>query len=278
LKELVTKGIVFPESPRWHAGRLWFSDVYDFALKAVDLDGNLEVIAQVPGRPSGLGVLPDGRMLMATALEKRLYAVAADGEMELVADVSSLATGLLNDMVVDSHGRAYVGDNGFNPVTEDFKPGRTILVAPGREPEIAAEDVHLHNGCAISPDGRTLYVAETFGLRVSRFAIDDDGRLSERAVHAELPSRPDGLCLDAEGCLWVAMVEDSEYVRIDPGGEVVQRIAGAASFTLACALGGPDRRLLFLDSADTSMERLKDGDSVGRIDYVEVPVPGAGLP
>jgi sugar lactone lactonase YvrE len=279
VKQLLTEGIAFPESPRWHEDRLWFSDVYGFALKAVDLDGKMEVIAEVPGRPSGLGVLPDGRMLMATALEQKLYAVGADGAMEETADLSGLATGLLNDMVVDSAGRAYVGDNGFNPASgEEFKPGRTLTVALGGEPEVAAEDVHLHNGCAISPDGRTLYVAETFRHCVTRFAIEADGRLGDRAIHAELTSRPDGLCLDAEHHLWVAMVQESEYVRVDPAGEIVERIAAASPFALACMLGGPERRHLFLNSADTSMERLKNGDSVGRIDVVEVPVAGAGLP
>ncbi len=278
-QKLLADGVVFPESPRWHADRLWFSDVYDFALKTVDLEGRSQVVARVPGRPSGLGILPDGRMLMATALERVLYAVSHDGTMEAIADLSSRATGLLNDMVVDRQGRAYVGDTGFNVgAGEPFKPGCTWLVAPGREPEVAADDVHLHNGCAISPDGLRLYVAETFAHRISRFDIDDDGRLSNRQIHAELPSRPDGLCLDEEDHLWVAMVQDSEFVRVDPGGVIVERLESPESFALACVLGGPDRAQLFLCSADTSMERLRDGDSRGSIDVLEVPVPGAGLP
>jgi sugar lactone lactonase YvrE len=279
LQKLAVEGLAFPESPRWHDDRLWFSDVYDFALKTVDLSGQSRVVASVPGRPSGLGVLPDGRMLMATALERVLYAVDDDGTMQATADLSSLATGLLNDMVVDRQGRAYVGDTGFNVAAgEPFKPGCTWLVAPGREPEVAADDMHLHNGCAISPDGRTLYVAETFAARISRFDIDADGRLSNRQIHAELSSRPDGLCLDREEHLWVAMVQDSEFVRLDPSGAIVDRLPSPESFALACVLGGPDRSQLFLCSADTSMERLRDGDSRGSIHVVEVPVSGAGLP
>ena len=279
MQKLIAEGLVFPESPRWHEDRLWFADVYDYALKSVDLSGEARVVAVVPGRPSGLGVLPDGRMLMATAIERVLYAVSDDGTMEATADLSARARGLLNDMVVDRHGRAYVGDTGFNVAAgESFKPGCTWLVAPGREPEVVAEDIHLHNGCAISPDGRTLYVAETFAHRVSRFAIDDDGRLSDREIHAELSSRPDGLCLDREDHLWVAMVEDSEFVRVDPTGAIVDRLDSAESFALSCVLGGPDRTQLFLCSADTSMERLRDGDSRGSIDVVEALVPGAGVP
>lgn len=278
-QRLLAEEVVFPESPRWHHGRLWFSDVYDFALKSVDLSGQSRVITAVPGRPAGLGALPDGRMLMATALERMIYAVSDDGAMDTVADLSSRATGLLNDMVVDAEGRAYVGDTGFNVAAgEPFVPGRTWLVAPGADPEVAAEDMHLPNGCAISPDGETLYVAETFANRVARFAILDGGRLADRQTHAELRSRPDGLCLDAEGHLWVAMVEDGEFVRIDPAGAVIERVASPEPFALACVLGGPDRDVLFLCSADTSLERLRTGDSRGCIATSAVAVPGAGRP
>jgi sugar lactone lactonase YvrE len=276
---LLAEGVVFPESPRWHRDRLWFSDVYDFALKTVDLSGSHRVVTAVPGRPAGLGVLPDGRMLLATAVERVVYAVSGDGAMEVVSDLSTRAGGLLNDMVVDAQGRGYVGDTGFNVAAgEAFVPGRTWLVAPGREPEVVAEDMHLPNGCAIAPDGRTLYVAETFAHRVTRFTIGAEGRLTDRQVHAALPSRPDGLCLDAEDHLWVAMVQDGEYVRIDPAGQVVDRVPSPESFALACVLGGPDRDQLFLCCADTSLERLRTGDSRGRIDHVPVPVPGAGRP
>lgn len=276
---LVADGVVFPESPRWIRDELWFSDVYDFTLKTVDLSGRSRVVAQVPGRPAGLGELPDGHVLMATALGRVLYSVSDSGMLEPVADLSSRATGLLNDMVVDGRGRAYVGDTGFNAAAgEPFQPGRTWLVAPGREPEVAAEDMHLPNGCALSPDGRTLFVAETFANRVSSFAVDGDGRLSGRQVHAALPSRPDGLCLDSEGHLWVALVEDGAYARIDPGGAIVQRITSPEPFALACVLGGADRNLLFLCSADTSLERLRQGDSRGTVSVTEVPVAGAGRP
>lgn len=277
--KLLAEGVVFPESPRWHQDRLWFSDVYDFALKTVDLSGQSRVVTAVPGRPSGLGALPDGRMLMAAAIERVVYAVSDDGAMETVADLSSHATGLLNDMVVDARGRAYVGDTGFNVgAGEPFVPGRTWLVAPGREPEVAAENMHLPNGCGISPDGRTLYVAETFANRITRFAIDDEGHLADREVHAELPSRPDGLCLDAEGHIWVALVQDGEFARVDSAGVICDRVASPEPFALACVLGGANRDQLFLCSADTSLERLRTGDSRGCIDYLPVPVRGAGRP
>ncbi len=276
---MLTDRVVFAESPRWHQDRLWFSDVPDYALKTVDLAGNVRAVAAVPGRPAGLGVLPDGRMLMATALERILYSVSEAGDMVVVADMSSTARGLLNDMVVDATGRAYVGDLGFVPSQdESFRPGRIWLVVPGADPEVVAEDVHFPNGCAISDDGATFYVAETFANRISSFAVDSDGRLADRRVHIELPEAPDGLCLDAEGALWVGMIRAGEFLRISPEGEIVQRLSSPFALAVTCVLGGPDRRLLFLCSADTTLERLSKGDSRGRIDVVEVPVGGAGFP
>lgn len=279
MRKLLTDNVVFAESPRWHRDRLWFSDVYDFALKTVDLDGTVQVVTPVPGRPAGLGVLPDGNMLLATAIEGRIYSVSEAGAMSTVADLSARVTGLLNDMVVDSSGRAYVGDTGFHTTRGDpFQPGFIFLVIPGQEPEVVAEDVHLPNGCAITADGRTLYVAETAADRISRFAIAGDGRLSSRAIHVELPSAPDGLCLDAEGALWVALPHAGEFVRTDAAGAVVERLESPFALALTCVLGGPDRRLLFLSSADTTLERVRKGDSRGRIDVLAVPTPGAGLP
>jgi len=279
LAKLLTDSVVFAESPRWHQSRLWFSDVHDYALKTVDLDGTVRVVAPVPGRPAGLGVLPDGRMLMATAIEQKLYAVSAAGQMSPIADLSFVAAGLLNDMVVDSMGRAYVGDTGFRPAAgEPYRPGRTWLVVPGAKPEIVAEDVHFPNGCALSADGRTFYVAETFANRISRFTVDSDGRLSDRRVHVELPDAPDGLCLDAEGALWVALIRAGEFLRIAAGGTVVERLTSPFPLAVTCVLGGPDRRLLFLCSADTTLERLSSGDSRGRIDLAGVPTAGSGFP
>ena len=277
--ELVTDGVVFAESPRWHNDRLWFSDVHDYALKTVDLQGDVCVVAEVPGRPAGLGVLPDGGILMATALDQVIYTVSATGEMSVAADLSPLATGLLNDMVVDAMGRAYVGDTGFRPnAGEPFRPGLTWLVTPGAEPVAVAEDMHFPNGCAISADGHTLYVAETFANRISRFTIGSDGRLTDRRIHAELGDSPDGLCLDADGALWVGMIRSGEFRRVDARGATIERIASPAALAVTCVIGGPDRRVLFLCSADTTLERLSRGESRGRIDRCEVATAGAGLP
>lgn len=272
-------GVRFAEAPRWVGDRLWFSDVHAYQLKTVTLDGAVEVVAEVPGRPSGLGALPDGRMLMATALDRRLLAVGLDGSQEAVADLNGLATGLLNDMVVDGQGRAYVGDTGFNMAAGDPPgPGRLIIWEAGSEPRVAAEDVVFPNGCVVSADGAALIICETMAQRISRFTIAPDGSLGERSIFAELDTPPDGLCLDAEGAVWAGLPHASAFVRIAPDGQIVERIPSAFPFAVACALGGPDRRALFMCSADTDLPRLAKGETTGRIDTVEVEIGGAGWP
>ena len=253
--------------------------MHAYQLKTVRLDGTVDVVADAPGRPSGLGALPDGRVLMATALDRRLLAVDADGSVEEVSDLGNLATGLLNDMVVDGRGRAYAGDTGFNMAAGDPPgPGRIILWRHGQPARVVAEDVVFPNGCVITPDGSELIICETIAQRISRFAIDADGSLGERAVFAELDTPPDGLCLDAEGAVWAGLPHASEFVRISAQGRVVDRIPSRFPFAVACALGGPQRRTLFMCSADTDLPRLAKGDTTGRIDIVEVEIPGAGWP
>jgi len=278
-QRLLADGLRFAEAPRWVADRLWFSDVHAYQLKTVQLDGAVTVIAEVPGRPSGLGVLPDGRILMATALDRTLVAVTPDGTMTVLADLTSIASGLLNDMVVDGRGWVYVGDTGFNMAAgERPGPGRVILWREGSSPRVVAEDITFPNGCAVTPDGRTFMIAETMAQRISRFTIAEDGSLQAREVFAELPSPPDGLCLDEQGAVWCGLPHDSAFLRIGPTGGQLDRIDSKFPFAVVCALGGPDRRTLFLCSADTDLARLARGETTGRIDIVSVPVPGAGWP
>lgn len=275
----LAEGLRFAEAPRWHAERLWFSDVHDYKLKTVDLDGSVDVVAEVPGRPSGLGVLPDGRMLMATALDRKLWTVDPDGDVTEVADLGPLAGGLLNDMVVDGSGRAYVGDTGFNIAKgEKPAPGRVLLWSQDVGPRVAAEGVDFPNGCVVTPDGSRYIVAETLGKRISSFSIADDGGLGDRSSFARLDSPPDGLCLDEDGAVWAGLPHESAFVRVAAGGAVERRVASAAPFAVACALGGGDRRTLFLCSAYTDLERLSKGDTTGRIDALPVDVAGAGWP
>jgi sugar lactone lactonase YvrE len=272
----LVSGVKFAESPRWHRGRLWFSDVHDYAVKCVDLEGNLTKVADAPGRPAGLGFLPDGRLLMATALDCKLSVVDPGGSVTEAADLSDLAGATLNDMVVDERGRAYVGDIGFRFGAEAPRPGRVILWTEEEGARIAAEETTFPNGCAV--DGDRYVVAETLAKRITEFKIAADGTLGDRRVLAELDDPPDGLCLDAEGCVWVAQPEESRYLRLRRDGSVDRELASASPFAVTCVLGGEDGRTLFLSSADTDLQRLPKGESEGRIDTLVVDVPRAGCP
>ena len=275
--EVLLSGLRFPEGPRWRDGKLWFSDMHDGEVRTVDLEGRSELVVRVPGEPSGLGWLPDGTLLVVSMQDRRLMRVD-DGELSIVADLSALAPYHCNDMVVDAEGRAYVGNFGSEIFTSDPPaPTCLILVQPDGRSRVVAEDLHFPNGTVITPDGGTLIVGETFGARLTAFDIGDDGGLSNRRVWAQLDgASPDGICLDAEGAVWVASPFDNEVLRVREGGEIVQRVPTATP-AIACMLGGAERRTLFVLTA-AHFEHEKTVDRTGRIEIVDVAVPGAGLP
>jgi sugar lactone lactonase YvrE len=276
--ELLLDGLIFPEGPRWRDGKLWFSDMHAHRVMTVDLAGRSEVVVEVPGRPSGLGWTPDGELLVVSMTDRRLLRLEARALVE-VADLASLATFHCNDMVVDEQGRAYVGNFGFDLDGQgEFVKATLIAVEPDGRARIAADELAFPNGSVITPDGRTLIVGESFAARLTAFDIGPDGSLGGRREWAKLAGAvPDGICLDAEGAVWVASPVSNEVLRVREGGEVVERIATSQS-AIACMLGGPGRRTLFILTAlGTDPAKLKAAPS-GRIEKVEVSVAGAGLP
>jgi sugar lactone lactonase YvrE len=277
--EILLDGLIFPEGPRWHDEKLWFSDMAAKRVATVDLDGNAETVVEVPGQPSGLGWLPDGRMLVVSMTDRRLLRLDPDGLHE-AADLSELASFHCNDMVVDLKGRAYIGNFGFDLSDEkSFKKAEIILVTPAGDARIVAEEMSFPNGTVITPDGGTLIVGETYAARLTAFDIKPDGSLANRRVWAKLNNAvPDGICLDAEGAIWVASPISSEVLRVREGGEVTHRI-GVSTQAIACMLGGTDRRILFILTAkSTSPDEVLSETGGGRIEIIEVDVPGAGLP
>ena len=275
--QTLVEGLRFPEGPRWHAGRFWFSDMHARQVIATDLDGKTEVIAVLEQDPSGLGWLPDGRLLVVSMQDRRLLRLDPEGLTE-VADLSPFADYHCNDMVVDARGRAYVGNFGF-----DLHAGATqtkanlVLVHPDGRAEIAAPDLSFPNGTVITQDGRTLIVGESFGACLTAFDVADDGTLSGRREWAHLERAvPDGICLDAEGAIWVASPISGAVLRVREGGGVTDRIE-VEHEAFACMLGGPDRRTLFICTAAASDPRETE-TRTGRIETVRVEVPGAGLP
>jgi sugar lactone lactonase YvrE len=269
-------GLAFGESPRWHDGRLWFSDMLAYQVMTVDLSGRTEIVVRVPGLPSGLGWLPDGRLLVVSMTDRRLLRLESGGLIE-AADLSKLASYHCNDMVVDRQGRAYIGHFGFNYYSQPFAPAEVILVTPDGSARVVAEQMAFPNGSIITPDGRTLIVAETFGACLTAFDIQPDGSLTGRRVWASTaPAIPDGICLDAEGAVWIAS-PTGEVVRIREGGQAASRIT-LSRLAFACMLGGTDLRTLFVMTAESDNPDEARAKLSGRVELVEVDVPGAGLP
>ncbi|MGH7823369.1 MAG: SMP-30/gluconolactonase/LRE family protein [Candidatus Binatia bacterium] len=272
-------GLVFPEGPRWREGKLWFSDMHANAVMTVDLEGRAERILEVAGKPSGLGWLPDGRLLVVSMTDRRLLRRDRTGLAEL-ADLSALASCHLNDMVVDADGRAYVGNFGFDLFQNaPPKDAELILVTPDGRSSVVADGLSFPNGSVITPDGRTLVVAESFAARLTAFDRESDGALSNRRVWAQLEEgvTPDGICLDAEGAIWTTSPLTGELLRVREGGEITHRLRPPHP-PYACMLGGADRRTLFLATADTHEPEEAKTKRSGRIETARVDVPGAGLP
>jgi sugar lactone lactonase YvrE len=277
--EILLKGIDFGEGPRWHDGRLWFSDFYQHRVSAVSLDGDREVVLELDDHPSGLGWLPDGRMLVVSMQQRRVLRVEHDGSVTEHADLSGIATGRCNDMVVAADGNAYVGNFGFDVWARGERQNATLaLVRPDGTVLPAAHEMEFPNGSVITPDGRSLIVGESFGRRYTAFDINVDGTLGNRHVWAQFTDiSPDGCTLDAEGAIWVANAIGTEVARVREGGEIAERV-DVGQGTYACALGGDDGCTLFIVSADSPREDEIAGKGTGVIRTMRVEVPHAGLP
>ncbi len=278
MKPILDGGRYF-EGPRWHSGRLWFVDCMDRTLLSLDPSGACEQHAKFEDdTPCGLGVLPDGKLVVLTMFRKRLMTYA-DGQLSLYADLSGIATGTIDDMIVDGLGRAYVGDLGFDlpPPSDRGSVGRIILVMPDGETRIVADGLQVPNGIAVSADNRRLVVAEMDGECLADYDIEADGGLKFRNRFGNMKS-PDGICLDQDEAVWVASFDEDAFIRVNRDGRELQRIDVPGRRAIACVLGGPDRRTLFCLSAVTSPEQLRQRQSSARIDVVEVEIPGAGCP
>ncbi len=270
--------LMFGEGPRWHEGALWFSDMHAHEVVRVELEGGRpDTVVHVPNRPSGLGFDPDGRLLVVSMNDKKLLRHVDTG-LEEVADMSALAGGPCNDMVVDAKGRAYVGNFGFD--TFGGAPQQDtvlILVTPEGEVRAVADGLAFPNGTVVTPDGKTLIVGESRGLRLTAFDIEEDGSLSNRRLWADLGVSADGIALDEEGCIWVASPRGPGFIRVAEGGEIKETIE-SDMLAIACALGGEDRRTLFLLEAKEANPEKIEGRGNARIRYTQVEVAGAGIP
>jgi sugar lactone lactonase YvrE len=287
---LLRDGLAFGEAPRWHEGRLWYSDFYRHAIYSTDdhaVNERLEV--KVPHQPSGLGWLPNGDLLFVSMTDQHVMRRHDDASV-LFCDISPYCGFWANDMVVSPSGYAYVGNFGFDldimlrtmgPEGMIKTPPPTtnlvVLDATGAVMQVIP-DMDFPNGSVITADGATLVVAETIKYRLSAFDIATDGTLSNRRVWAQLDFvAADGICLDGDGEIWVANALARQCVRVKEGGEITA-VVTTSDYAYACMLGGTDRRRLFVMTAPTS-DRFKIADAfVGKIEAADVEVPGAGWP
>ena len=285
---VVAEGLYFGEGPRWRDGRLWFSDFYDHAVKTLSPDGEVRIEHSFEDQPSGLGWLPDGRLLVVSM--KRLQVLRQEGDGFVVhADLSEYSRFMCNDMVVDGQGRAWVGNFGLDldgeirrrgaeAVLSDFPTTNLARVDADGSVHCASPGMAFPNGTVITPDGSTLIIAESLGMRLSAFDIAADGSLQNRRVWAQLDGRaPDGICLDAEGNGWGANALAPECVLVAPGGEIL-RSEETSRNCYACMLGGTDERELSMVTAEGSDHEVATRERSGRIESITADSPRAGWP
>ena len=286
--QILAEGIYFGEGPRWHEGRLWFSDFYAHRVCSVSLQGDLKTELELDGQPSGLGWMPDGSLLVVWMELRQVWRRWPDGRFALHADLGEYSAHLCNDMVVDAQGRAYVGNFGFDldAAMRERGPAGVIADHPvtmlalvqldGTVTDAApGERFGFPNGMVITPDGGTLIVAETFAQQLTALDIGADGTLAGRRVWAPVaPRLPDGICLDASGAVWIANPAAPECALIAPDGEVLETITTGTLNCYACMLGGPDGRHLFLLVAPPAPAKAPGGQII----VCEVAVRRAGWP
>ena len=279
-------GLYFGECPRWHNGRLWYSDFFDHGVFSVSPDGERRTEVQFEGEPAGIGWLPDGRLLINSRLDRAIFRREPDGTLVRHGELTPWATWHANDMVVASNGQAYAGNFGFDldglyDGTADrsaVRPTSLVRVDPDGTSYEAAADLAFPNGTVITDDDGTLIIAESMGRCLTAFDRQSDGSLTGRRVWAALPDvGPDGICLCADGTVWVANALGSECVRVAEGGVIVERVATSRG-SFACMLGDDDRRTLYIVTADSSDAAKARVERNGAIERIRTSVPGAGLP
>src|SRR6266700_6711923 len=279
--QVLTTGIAFGESPRWHDGRLWFSDWGAQEVVAVDLDGGTEMVlrAGFPSFPMCIEFLPDGSLLIVSGRQGRLLRRERDGSLATYAELGSISGHPWNDIVVDGRGNAYVNNVGFDFPGGEFAPGIIALVMPDGVTRQVAEGFAFPNGIVVTPDNKTLIVAESYSSKLTALDIAADGSLSNQRVWADLAGGvPDGICLDAEGAVWYADVPNKRCVRVREGGEVLETMELDRG-CFACALGGQERRTLFMMANEwRGPENMFNGPPAGQVLSVEAPAPGVPWP
>jgi sugar lactone lactonase YvrE len=283
MKELTTKpfaqDFVFLEGPRWHEGKLWVSDMFGQTVYTLTPDGARQEVAKFPNRPSGINFLPDGSVVIVSMADRKLMKVD-NGRLSEYADLSAALPYDINDCVCAANGDIYVGTFGYDVFAhEEPRPATLTLVKRDGSIKTVADEVQFPNGAVITPDGKTLVVAETFVGKLTAFDIQADGSLTNRRSFADIaPYTPDGICLDRDGAIWVAAFEQGEFIRVREGGEITHRIDTGGRRAVACNLGGADGKTLFCLIYDGDLDDIPKGARNALIETAQVEVAGAGSP
>jgi sugar lactone lactonase YvrE len=271
------------ESPRWHDGRLWFSNWGKQEIVAVNQAGESEVMVRLPFQsfPFSIDWLPDGRLLIVSTSDQPLLVQEKDGSLVSYADLSSLDIKGWNELVVDGRGNAYINGGNSNPMAgEEYTPGFIALVTPDGKSRRVADNIAFPNGMAVTPDNSTLIIAESYAMQLTAFDIEADGSLTNRRVWAKLGENdnPDGICIDTEGAVWYASVPGKHCVRLREGGEVLDTV-DLEFGCFACILGDADNQKLFIMAAEwKGMKDVAHALPIGRVVAVPAPAAGAGKP
>jgi sugar lactone lactonase YvrE len=280
--KIESDGFAFTECPRWHDGQFYFSDVQGNHVHRLAAGGKVETLLEIADNPSGLGFLPNGDLLVVSTHESKLLRLSKDGSLREHADLSGVAKFGINDMVVDPAGRAYVGQFGYDHSSGNMpSPSPLIIVEPDGNVGMGPDGLLVANGLVLSADGKTLICAESAGGRLAAYDAGADGTLSNHRVFAQLPPNqyPDGICLDAEGGVWVACLFGPGFARLTEGGTVTDIVPmPEGRFAYACMLGGADRKTLYMCTAERYDPAYLKTCRTSRIESVRVEISGAGLP
>jgi sugar lactone lactonase YvrE len=265
---VLADGFAMGESVRWRHSQLWLADWGAQEIVALDATGARTSVVPVPfALPFCFDWLADGRMVIVAGREARLVRLEADGSLVTHADLAAISATPWNEIVVDERGNAYVNN------------GEAIaLVTPDGTARQVAGSSRFPNGMAITPDNRTLILAESHGKCLTAFDIEEDGSLSNRRLWAELEGPPDGISLDAEGAVWYAEVPGKRCVRVREGGEVLETIAFDRG-GFSCALAGEDGRTLYIAATEwRGMDKVEEvaAAKTGQVLAARVKTPAAG--
>jgi sugar lactone lactonase YvrE len=278
--KVFAEGFIFLEGPRWHEGELFLSDMWDHKVRRVSAAGVITDVVGVPQRPSGLGFMPDGSLLIVSMADRKVYRFD-NGKLVLHADLNASVQADINDMIVDDKGRAYVGNFGYDLFSgAPQRDAELVLIEANGSHRIVADGLNFPNGMVLTDDGASLVVAETFGHRLTAFDRAADGSLKNRRVFADLGEyTPDGICLDIEGGIWVASFATGDFIRVVEGGDITDQFkVSAGKAAVACQIGGADNRTLYCMTFEGEIEDIMKGERRGRIEVVTVDIPGAGSP